>query len=205
MVAFERDEDDALTLLEGGEERFGFDVWQDLWWMFEFLYASHVQPARARPALEAHAPRMPGRERVAFIGSYVGLNSIAEGLVVLGELQTAAALYPVYQDALSLGLVADYFGVTESGAGLAAAAGGNWEAAERHHVKALQLANDIPHVAAQADTRLWYARMRLARKAPGDFERARGLLMEAVPMLERWGRARRLRECRELLAVSVDR
>ena len=98
-----------------------------------------------------------------------------------------------------MGVVGDYAGLTETGAGIAASADERWEDAERHFERALRAANEIPHVPEQADTRYWHAWMLLARHAAGDVERARVLLEEALPMFERAGRKRRKRESEELL------
>jgi len=65
-------------------------------------------------------------------------------------------------------------------AGIAAAAG-------RHFQTALRQAHELPHRIEQPEVRGWYARMLLDRDAPGDRERARHLLTEAVAMYRTLG------------------
>lgn len=75
-------------------------------------------------------------------------------------------------------------------AGIAAAAGEQWEAAEDHFGTALRQAEELPHYLEQAETRRFYSQMLLERRARGDRARAAGLLEEAMTQYEAIGMPR---------------
>jgi len=205
LAHFERDDDaDPSAALEGGAERFGFEALRDVFWAYYFNASAHTHPERALAILDAHATALPTLGRPAFIGAWGALYSVLVGLVRLGERARAAALYPHFRELERMGFVGGLGELTETSAGIAAAAGERWEDAERHFERALCVANDMPHVPQQADIRYWHAWMLLARRAAGDVERARVMLQEAIPMFERSGRKRRKRESEELLRTSHE-
>ncbi|MCJ7831701.1 MAG: DUF4071 domain-containing protein [Dehalococcoidia bacterium] len=70
---------------------------------------------------------------------------------------------------------------------MAAAAGEQWEKAEEHYRTALRQAHEIPVVIEQPEVRRWYARMLIDRNGPGDREKARQLLTEAIEGYRRIG------------------
>ena len=72
-------------------------------------------------------------------------------------------------------------------AGMASAADGQWDKAEEHYQTALRQADEIPVVIEQPDVRRWYARMLIDRHAPGDREKAREMLAEAIAMYRNIG------------------
>jgi tetratricopeptide (TPR) repeat protein len=72
-------------------------------------------------------------------------------------------------------------------AGMAAAAGGQWEKAEEHYRTALRQAHEIPHKIEQPEVRRWYARMLIDRDGPGDRDKAFRLLTEAIAMYREIG------------------
>jgi tetratricopeptide (TPR) repeat protein len=201
---FERDDRaDPGAEMDGCLERFGIEPWQDLFWADQFWMTAHTHPHRALTILEANAGALPVPGQPAFIGAWDALRWVLVGLVRLGERARAAALYPLFLEMGQMGIVGDIGGLTEVGAGIAAAAGARWEDAEFHFESGSRIADEHPHVAEQADVRYWHAWMLLERRAVGDVERARVLLNEAMPMFERSGRKRRLRECGELLQACV--
>jgi len=76
---------------------------------------------------------------------------------------------------------------THTVAGMAAAAGRQWEAAEDHFRIALQRAESFPQRLEQAEIRRFYAMMLLDRAAPNDREKARTLLGESLESYQRIG------------------
>lgn len=101
---------------------------------------------------------------------------------MLGEHDRAAELYPLVPELLQTGTVitsGSGLGLVEKTAGIAAAAGERWAAAEAHFERALKQAEAIPHRIDQADARRWWAWMLLDRDASGDRDRARRLLDQA--------------------------
>ena len=116
-------------------------------------------------------------------GSWAILMSILEGLVILGELEAAAELYPLVRWCIEgTGGVADMQPdgrLLERSAGMAAAAGSDWAGAETHFTTALKQAEMLPHRPEQAHTRRFYAAMLLRRDGTGDRDHARRLLADA--------------------------
>jgi len=90
--------------------------------------------------------------------------------------------------------------LTHTVAGMAAAAGRQWERATDHYDTAMQQAAEIPHVPEQPQVRYWYARMLLDRDEPGDREKARGLLVEAIAQYREIGMPKHLELAEELLS-----
>jgi hypothetical protein len=202
---FERDEHpDPGAALEGAAERFGIESYQQMFWSSWFSMSAHTHPERALAILDANARALPALGQPAFVGAWSSLRAVIVGLVRLGERARAAGFYPLVLEMASHGHTCEAAGLTESTAGIAAAAGEQWDAAERHFERALIAAYELPHVPEQADVRYWHAWMLLARHGEGDAERARAMLLEAAPMFERSGRRRRLRECGELIASAGD-
>jgi tetratricopeptide (TPR) repeat protein len=129
------------------------------------------------------------------------LFAAVEGLAVLGEREKAAKLYPLVLEAVDTGAVVLWYRPPlHAVAGMAAAAGEHWEKAEEHYQTALRQAHEIPFVIEQPEVRRWYARMLIDRDAPGDREKARELLTEAVSMYRRIGMPKHVEMAEVLLA-----
>jgi hypothetical protein len=116
------------------------------------------------------------------MGSWLMLAPVIEGLVMLGEQSQAAQLYPLARELIGTGAVT-LWGIprfTQTIAGVAAAAARQWEAAEGHFQIARQHAESFPDRLEQAEIRRFHAMMLMDRAAPGDREKARTLLSEAL-------------------------
>ena len=138
-------------------------------------------------------------------GAWGLLLKTVEARALLGQRDAAASLYPLVLEALDTGTVTEFqsMGLLQTGAGTAAAAGGQWEEAEGHYRAALRQAQELPHRIAQPEVRRWYARMLLDRMASGDADRARTLLDEAVEMYGAIGMPRHLEMANELLKTAL--
>lgn len=200
IFLYETDDPGAERCMVGAAERFGHGPWVDLWAGQEFLVSSAYNPPRARALLAAWNPRFPAPGEPSTIGVYAVLPAFFEGLMHIGELDRAAALRSVCDEALALGIVWQWSSIQEVAA-RSATVSGDWRSAERHFTEAMATAERIGHVAAMADIRLHHAQMLIARSGAGDRDRSRTMLEEALPMFERGGRMRRVRECRESLAL----
>ncbi len=102
---------------------------------------------------------------------------------MLGEHSQAGQLYPLVCELLGIGAVAFFFPLsrfTHTVAGIAAAAAHEWETAEDHFQTALQQAESFPYRLEQAEIRRFHAMMLVDRTAPGDREKAKTLLNEAL-------------------------
>jgi tetratricopeptide (TPR) repeat protein len=123
------------------------------------------------------------------LGAWCAVLSAVEALVLAGEPDEAASLYPVVLESIKTGVVvrgADSR-LLQCVAGIAAGAGRRWKKAEEHFEVALRQAHDIPVVIEQPEVRRWYARMLVERDEPDDRRKARELLGEAVAMYRKIG------------------
>jgi hypothetical protein len=116
-----------------------------------------------------------------------------EALWVIGDRNGAANFYPLVRELRqTTGVILFLLGpqLIERIAGIGAAAGGQWDLAETHFRTALRQAEDLPYEIEGAETRRFYAEMLLDRNAPGDRDRARSLVEEALVLYRRVGMPR---------------
>ncbi len=134
-------------------------------------------------------------------GSWLMLALVIEGLVMLGEHSQAGQLYPLFSELMGTGPVVLWpiFRLTHTIAGVAAAAARQWDAAEEHFQIAMQQAESFPNRLEQTEIRRFHAMMLLDRTAPGDSEKARTLLSEALESYERIGMPRHIEMTKALL------
>ncbi len=134
-------------------------------------------------------------------GSWFMLALVIEGLVMLGDQSQAAQLYPLARELIGTGAVVLWpiLRFTHTTAGLAAAAARQWRAAEDHFGIALQHAEAFPQRLEQAEIRRFHAMMLIDRAAPGDREKARTLLREALDSYTQIGMPRHIEMARALL------
>jgi hypothetical protein len=98
-------------------------------------------------------------------GSWSMLALAIEGLVILGENSQAGQLYPLARELVDTGAVVLWpiFRFTRTVAGVAAAAAGQWEAAEDHFQTASRQAESVPHRVEQAEILRFHAMMLIGR------------------------------------------
>ena len=121
------------------------------------------------------------------------LLNVTEGLVVLGRRPEAARLYPVVLRGSRKAILGGSGpALWQTGAGVAAGCGEQWDAAQGHFETALRQAREIPNRIAEPETRRWYAEMLLDRNAPADRDKARTLLGEATEMYRTIGMPKHL-------------
>ncbi len=161
-------------------------------WGFLFLFKAYAGDKDAALAMleqrRSGLPR-PGEANTWTWGACWMLFAVVEGLAVLGERDEAAKLYPLVLEAIGTGTVIRVFAdrLLQTVAGIAAAAGGQWEKAEEHYQAALRLAHELPVVIEQPEARRFYARMLIDRDAHGDRDKAFRLLTEAIAMYREIG------------------
>jgi DNA-binding SARP family transcriptional activator/tetratricopeptide (TPR) repeat protein len=127
-----------------------------------------------------------------------------EALSVIGERDRAAGLYPLVAEFIeTTGVVLHWWmpQLIERIAGIGAAAGGQWDLAEKHFGNALRQAEDLPFVIEGAETRRSYAEMLLDRNGEGDRDRAGSLVDEAITIYRRIGMPRHEELARRLLTT----
>ncbi|UCH87011.1 MAG: AAA family ATPase [Dehalococcoidia bacterium] len=159
-------------------------------WVLLFLgkaYFGHKDEALAM--LRERMGDLPRSGQCNTVGTWTILFGMVEGLAFLGERDEAAKLYPLVLEAIDTGAGARLWtwGLLQTVAGMAAAAGGEWKKAEEHYRTALYQAHELPVVMEQAEVRRWYVRMLIERNAPGDRHKARVLLDEAIEGYRRVG------------------
>jgi len=177
--------------------------WASGEWAFLFsgkAYAGDKDAALA--TLEQRRDNLPRSGQANTNGAWTMLFGVVEGLAVLDERNEAAKLYPLVLEAIDTGAVIPWLGdrLLQTVAGMAAAAGCQWERAEEHYQTALRQAHELPHRLGQAEVRRWYARMLIDRDGPGDREKARELLTEAVAMYGRIGMPKHVEMAEALLS-----
>ena len=136
------------------------------------------------------------------MGSWLMLACVIEGLVMLGERSQAAHLYPLTRQLVDTGaiLLWKVSRFAQTIAGVAAAAAGQWEAAEQHFQIATQQSESLPHRLEQTELRRFHATMLIYCSAAGDREKAQKLLSEALQSYERIGMPRHVEMTQTLLA-----
>ena len=122
-----------------------------------------------------------------------------EALAVIGDREACASLYSAALDTVEGGVTLWFSGLGQRYLGISAACGERWDVAERHFQIALEQAHELPVRSEQPEVRRWYARMLLDRRQPGDEDRARELLDEAILMYQEIGMPRHLEMAREML------
>jgi len=176
----------------------------------------------ALAALEERREGLPRPGRANTWGAWAMLSAAVEGLAVLGEREQAAKLYPLVLEAIDSGPLVLWFSRDfQTVAGIAAAAGGQWDKAEEHYETALRQAHELPIAIAQPEVRRWYARMlidrarsehpeparpsgrrvegRPSRSSAADLEKARQLLAEAIAMYRELGMPKHQQMAKALL------
>ncbi|UCH86209.1 MAG: AAA family ATPase [Dehalococcoidia bacterium] len=171
-------------------------------WSLLFLWRAYAGDREAALAmLEQRCDKLPRLGQPNTLGAWPMLSGVVEGLAVLAEQEEAAKLYPLVLEAIDTGVLTNWANgrLFQSVAGMAAAAGGQWDVAEEHYQTALRQAHELPIVLEQPEVRRWYARMLVERDEPGDREKARELLTEAVAMYGQIGMPKHVEMAEALL------
>jgi len=160
-----------------------------------------VSLIRETRSMQKRGP-LPRAGRPNTWGSWSMLFSAVEALVVIGEVSEAAKLYPLVLEGMKTGtLLRIDLRLLDTIAGIAAGAGGKWPEAEEYFRTALRRCDELPHIIEQPEARRWYAWMLLQRDGPGDRERARDLLTEAIGMYRQIGMPKHVEIAEALLAT----
>jgi class 3 adenylate cyclase/tetratricopeptide (TPR) repeat protein len=138
---------------------------------------------------QASRPTLPSPDKVYSHGAWSRLFGLVEALYLCGFRDDAAALSPLLETALQRG--PDWISfdgrLVRTRAGVAAAAGGCWEVAERHFAVAQQHAKQMQNRWEQTELQRLYAHMLLDRDGSGDRAQAEELLEEALMSYRRFG------------------
>jgi class 3 adenylate cyclase/tetratricopeptide (TPR) repeat protein len=179
-------------------------VWNAAYPSFLFVvraYMGHREEAMAMmPSLEALLPTLDGGHP---LGAWTLAMNMAEGLWMLGERQRAHQLYPLVCEPGRRGARALYGSrLVQAVAGISAAAGRDWDAADEHFELALLEARRTNNQIEQADTMRFRAMMLTDRGAGEDVQKAREDLGAAQELYQAIGMPRHVEMVRELLSPS---
>jgi tetratricopeptide (TPR) repeat protein len=149
---------------------------------------------RALDLLEKSRAKLPRAGEANTLGSWAMLLPVVEGLYVMGEWAAAANFYDLIIELIGTGTICMGWiaRFPQTIAGVAAAAGRRFSAAEEHFSIALRQAEQVPHLPEVADLHRFHAMMLIERRQPGDLSKARQLLAEARQIYERIGMPRHI-------------
>ncbi|HEV3234373.1 MAG TPA: AAA family ATPase [Candidatus Dormibacteraeota bacterium] len=178
-------------------------------WVWNAVFTgllAHVLAYRGKAAeaielLHAVETELPQPGRPSPLGAWGVLLLSIEAQVVLGQPEEAQKLYPLVVEALDQGAKTIYGRTTFLAAGIAAAAGQDWDAAEGHFREALEYLAEYPRFGDDIDTRRYYADMLRRRDGAGDHEHARSLLKEAIAIADKAGAVKHAEIARGALAA----
>ena len=131
------------------------------------------------------------------------LALVIEGFAILAESSRAAELYPLARELISTGAVTVWpiLRLTQTIAGVAAAAARQWDAAQEHFQIAMQQAESFPNRLEQAEIHRFHAMMLIDRTSRGDRGKARTLLNQALESYTQIGMPRHV----EMTLTLLDR
>jgi len=155
--------------------------------------------ASARKLL-ADRPRWPFEEPLSLGGAY-NLLACGEALAELGETEGLDACYQRLRELNGRGVEFLWPTLVPRVIAMLDAVSRRWDDATTYFEKALSLAQRLGYRLELAATLLAYARMRLARDAPGDAEAATAMLNEALQLYQDIGLPQR---AEKVLAVKVQ-
>ena len=164
------------------------------------LGLAYLDPECAPAWIDRHAEALPPAAGFSPIGAWGLLAGVTEALSVLGKRERCAELFPLTIKAMATGTVYLVpFGLLEKAAGISAACSEDWERADRHFKIAVRQVDDLSLEVEYAEVRRWYAEMLLSRAAPGDQQKARRMLGEAIEKYRTLGMTRHVALAVELM------
>ncbi len=160
--------------------------------------------ASAREVL-ADRPRWPLEEPLHTGGAY-NLLACGEALAELGETEGLDACYQRLRELNARGIEFLWPCLVPRVIAMLDAVSGRWDDATTYFEKALSLARRLGYRLELAATLLEYAKMRLARDAPGDAEAATAMLNEALQLYQDIGLPQRVEKALalKLQAQGID-
>jgi hypothetical protein len=129
------------------------------------------------------------------------LISAAQGCVLAGLPEEAAALYPLVAERVEqLPINVFDLALAQRVAGMAAAAGGLWDEAVAHFEIARRQADEIPVRLEQPQVSHWFGKMLLDRGRPEDRDRGREMIEAALEDYKAFGMPLHIARAEEMLA-----
>jgi len=163
------------------------------------LYLEKGDMASARELL-ADRPQWPFEEPLS-LGGAGNLLACGEALAELGETEGLDACYQRLRELNGRGIELVMPCLVPRVIAMLDALSRRWDDATTYFEKALSLARRLGYRLELAATLFWYAKMRLARDAPGDAEAAAAMLNEALQLYQDMGLPQR---AEKVLAVKMQ-
>ena len=169
--------------------------WSSLFELLAYMGDSQA----AMDLFEKHRNTLPHLDQANTCGSWVAALTAVEGLVVLGDLDQAAALLPAIEQCIQrTGVVCIEFRggrLVKRSAAIAAAAAGDWARAEKYFREARRDAETMPHVVERAHTLRFHGKMLLQTGQEASSARAKAYLQEARAAYAKLGMPRHVKLC----------
>lgn len=142
--------------------------------------------------LDSARAQLPGPGQPNTAGAWALLFSAVECLAMLGKECEAGLMHSLVVESLESGAVVAFnaINLVEKAAAISAAAGRQWDRADRHFRNALEQSEQLPFRTEQCEVRRWYAWMLVGRNQADDRQQARQLLGEAVELARQIGMPR---------------
>ena len=145
--------------------------------------------------------RLPRLGEPSPLGGWAMLLLIVEGLFVLEERRRAAEFYPLLTQFIDTGAIyiVAVSRFPQTVAGIAAAAGQQWEIAQEHFEISMRAARELPHRLEPAEVQRFYGQMLIERNGVGDREMARNMLTQAIGSYQEFEMSKHVEIARALL------
>ncbi|MGI8633548.1 MAG: AAA family ATPase [Solirubrobacterales bacterium] len=176
------DLDDAAEHVREAIDLEPVSAWTGLGQGYDLLvHAWRGETETCRQLLDAGRSTLPAPGARPPIGQIFRVMTTVQACVVADLPAEAAALYPVVAALVDDVPVTGFdFALTDRVAGMAAAAGGQWDDAVRHFDAALRRAEEIDDTMDMPQVEHWFGEMLVDRGRPEDQGRARDLLTSAI-------------------------
>jgi hypothetical protein len=163
-------------------------------------YADCLDP-RAAAAWANRRWQLPVAGQLNSLGAWTALERSIIGLARMDRCSEIAELRTLTDELILTGAwTYTLLSPFQSIAGIAAACGCDWEAAEQHHLAAIRQTDSAPYRHLSPVAREWYARMLLARDSPRSTAEAVNLLKQSVDLYCRSGFPARAMHARTTLS-----
>lgn len=164
-------------------------AWTGIAWSRKFLaraWAGDLETCRT--LLSEQRDVLPQAGEAATTGRTIMLFAAAQGCVIVGLADEAAALYPLVAERVDVLPVSPFDVVlAQRIAGMTAAAAGLWDGARAHFDIARRQSDEFPNRLERPQVLHWYGKMLLDRANPDDHEQARTMLVDALDDYRQFG------------------
>ncbi len=176
------DLDGSLQHAEAATSLEPVSAWTGHAWSRKFLARAFAGDRETcRTLLSNQHGLLPQAGGDATIGRTTMLLAAAQGCVIVGLADDAAALYPLVAEQVDVLPVGNFdLVLAQRIAGMAAAAASHWDEAQAHFELAKRQSDEFPNHLERPQVLHWYGKMLLDRANAHDHHRARTMLVNAL-------------------------